>query len=156
VSLIAAALLAQVVVQVPVMKAPRDAGNPLSVPAEAERLTLVIAETVTQIDPIALCPDGNCTSLFQGTFKQAVVVAGLPLAETFTARIEMGSPFDQSYRAVFVVEQRDGKEALVRAMRGFHYQTQLACFDAGELRGIDWKPEGPNISYRGNVLCVKE
>jgi hypothetical protein len=153
---LAALLLAQATVQVPVEVAPRDAANPLSRPAEISKLTLLIADAVKQDDPQPLCPDRQCTSLFRGEFAAAKTVAGPPMPESFTARLEMGSPFEAPYRLVLVVEQRDGAEPLVRAMRGFHYRTALACFESGELRGIEWQPQGQGISYRGQVLCVKE
>lgn len=130
------------------------AEGPLSVPADPARLSLVEADSVAQTDPQELCGDPLCTSLFLTSWKNAATLAGTPFAQQFTARMEMGSPFNMPYRLVLVIEHRPGMEPLVRAVRGFNDRTNQACFQSGQLDGIDWHPEGERISYQGKVLCV--
>lgn len=154
--ILAAALLAQAAVQVPVAEAPRDAANPLTRPADPARLSLVIADAARQDDPRHLCPDQSCGALYRGRFEAANVVAGLPLPASFTARIEMGSPYSSRYRLALVVEQREGAEPLVRATRGFNVRTGDACFANGELANIAWRPIGDGIAWKDGVLCVAE
>jgi len=146
-------LLAAVEVMAPAVS---PVQSPLSVPADPAQLSLVIVDTVSETDPHPLCPQANCTSLFLGAYRNAAVKAGLPLAREFTARVEMGSPFITPYRMVLVVERREGAEPLVRAIRGFNNRTHEACFENGEMDGIDWQPQGEGISYKGKVLCVVE
>ncbi len=152
--ILAAALLAQAVMQVPVESAPRDAANPLTLPADPARLSLVVATAVRQDDPQHLCPDRSCSALYRGQFKAAKVVAGLPLPTSFIARLEMGSPYASRYRLALVVEQREGAEPLVRATRGFNVRTGEACFADGELAGIAWRPTAEGIAWKAGVLCV--
>lgn len=130
--------------------------SPLRIAPDPTQLSLVIADTGTQSDPQPLCPAEECTALFLGDFSAARTIAGVPMARQFQARLEMGSPFNQSYRLVMVIEHRGTAEPLVRATRGFDARTGLACFADGEMRGIDWHPQADDIRYQGNSLCVAE
>lgn len=143
------ALLAVQALSVPAYSPP--GALPAPVP---ERLSLVIATTVSETDPQPLCDRPNCTSLFLGRYGEAVTVAGPRLAEAFAARVEMGSPWIRPYRLALVVEKRPGKEPLVRAMTGFNLRTGKACFEPGQLRDLRWSPEGPGISREHGALCV--
>jgi hypothetical protein len=147
----ATAFVAQAVMSVPA----HSPAVALSSPADPERLSLVIADTVSETDPRRLCDQPNCTSLFLGRYRDALVLAGLPLRADFTARVEMGSPFDRPYRMVMIVEQRPGQQPLVRAMRGFNQRTGEACFDAQDIDRLNWHPQGERIVTRGNVICVQ-
>jgi hypothetical protein len=145
-------LLAQLVVSVPAA-APAEAG---AVPADPDRLSLVVADTVSETDPQKLCERPDCTSLFLGRYKNGVVRAGQSLPAEFAARIEMGSPFNMPYRLALIVEQREGREPLVRAVTGFNQRTGEGCFDPRETEVLKWEPSGPGITRRRNVICVSE
>lgn len=126
-------------VQVPVPDEVPDRRAPngfLYRPVAGSALSLVIADTVTQTEPRRLCMRVGCRSIFKASFRDAVTLAGELLPHDFAASLEMGSPYPQSYRLALVVERRPGQALLVRASRGFHYLTKLACFENGELRGI--------------------
>ena len=145
-------ILAQAVVSVPAV----SPAGPVAAPADPRRLSLVVARTVSETDPRKLCERADCTSLFLGRYKEARVLAGLPLAPEFEARVEMGSPWNMSYRLAMIVEQRDGREPLVRALAGFDDRTGEACFDSRETIPLGWQPEGPGIVTRRSAICVGE
>lgn len=125
----------------------------LGSPGDVSRLSLVIADTVSETDPQPLCERG-CNSLFLGRYKNATVVAGAPMPPEFTARVEMGSPWNMSYRIALIVEQRDGEEPLVRAMAGFGDRTHEACFELRDIQPLSWSISGPRIVRHREVLCV--
>lgn len=125
-------------------------------PAVPERLSLVVATTVSETDPQPLCDRPNCTSLFLGRYGQAVTLAGPAVEAEFTARVEMGSPWIRPYRLALVVEQRPGAEPLVRAMTGFSLRTGQACFGADELTPLGWTPEGADIARTDGAVCVTD
>lgn len=124
--------------------------------AAPDQLSLVIATTVSETDPQPLCDRPNCTSLFLGRYREAVTVAGPITPVDFAARVEMGSPWIRPYRLALIVEQRPGKEPLVRAMTGFSARDGKACFEAGQVSGLRWSPEGPGISRDAGALCVSD
>jgi hypothetical protein len=146
------ALLAQAVMNVP---AHSPAAAP-GVPADPARLSLVIADTVSETDPQPLCDRPDCTAMFLGRYRNATILAGPPLAAAFAARVEMGSPWNRPTRLAMIVEQRDGREMLVRAMAGFNLRTGEACFEAHDTDGLGWHPEGPGIVTRRDAICVRE
>lgn len=130
---------------------------PAALPEPApDQLSLVVATTVSETDPQPLCDRPNCTSLFLGRYREAVTLAGPITPMDFVARVEMGSPWIRPYRLALIVEQRPGKEPLVRAMTGFSQRSGKACFQAGQLSGLRWSPEGPGISREAGALCVSE
>lgn len=143
-------LLAQAISNAPVAS---PAAEPFP-PPDLSRLSLVVADTVSETDPKPLCSRPDCTSLFLGRYRDATVLSGLPLPADFTARVEMGPPWNMSYRIVLIVEHRDGDEPLVRAMGGYNARTGEACLELprGSLR--EWRPEGRGISTRPAELCV--
>jgi len=144
-------LLAAQAISVPAYSPP--AALPAAVP---ERLSLVVATTVSETDPQPLCDRPNCTSLFLGRYDQAITVAGPAMGAEFAARVEMGSPWIRPYRLALIVEQRPGAEPLVRAMTGFSARTGQACFEARQVRELGWAPEGPGVTRDGGELCVSE
>jgi len=125
-------------------------------PAVPERLSLVVATTVSETDPQPLCDRPNCTSLFLGRYTGAKTLAGPVVEGDFAARVEMGSPWIRPYRLALVVEQRPGAEPLVRAMTGFSSRTGQACFGADELTPLGWTPEGAGITRTDGAVCVSE
>jgi hypothetical protein len=143
-------MLLQAIVNVPAAS-PTDA---LSEPADPARLSLVIAETVSETDPQKLCARPDCTSLYRGHYKDAVVLAGPTLDPQFSARVEMGSPWNRPYRLAMIVEQREGG-LLVRALAGFDERTGEACFDARDTEKLNWRPEGAGIVKRHRMICVR-
>ena len=143
-------ILAQAVVSIPAS----PPAEPLPAPGGADRLSLVIADTVSETDPQRLCDQPDCTSLYLGSYRNAVVLAGLPVGQEFEARIEMGSPWLRPYRLAMIVEHRDGREPLVRAVTGFHERTGEGCFETRDTDALEWAPEGPGITVRRRVICV--
>ena len=145
--------LAQATMSVPAYSPPERA-----VPRHYDTvaLSIVIADTVTQTDPRPLCARVDCTAMFLGTFKKARTLVGPPLGEEFAARLEMGSPYDRSYRLAMVIVSKPGGEREVLATRGFHYQTHLACFDREDFDPLGWHPEAPGLTYDHGQLCVAE
>ena len=150
--MISLALLAQVLVAVPATTEPPQLG----VPPDPARLSLVVADTVSETDPQPLCDRPDCLSLFLGRYSNAMVLAGMPVEPQFAARIAMGSPWISRYRLAFIVEQREQKEWLVRAVAGFGDGTHEACFERRDTDSLNWDPAGPKIVKRGRVLCVQE
>ena len=142
-------LLAAQLVSVP---APRDKLPPV---ASGARLSLVVADTVSETDPQALCPDG-CLTLYRGTFRNAVVLAGPPLPERFAGRVLMGTPYNMSYRLAMIVEHRDGQEPLIRDQAGFGDRTHEACFENETVDTLAWQPQGDRILLRRKIICVRE
>ena len=127
----------------------------VSAAPDPERLSLVVAQSVSETDPQPLCDRPDCTSLFLGRYADATVLAGLPLPAAFAARVEMGSPWNMSYRLVLIVEQREGREPLVRAMTGFNRRTGEACFETPIAALSGWRPQGPGIFERYGAICVR-
>jgi hypothetical protein len=146
-----AALLAQAVVSVPAP--PR---RELDAPVDPARLSLVVADTVSETDPQPLCANGECNSLYLARYREAVLLAGPPVEPEFTARAEMGSPWNMHYRLAIIVEHRDGQQPLVRAMAGFGDRSHEACFDLRDTRNLGWQVMGPRIVQHGEVLCITE
>lgn len=144
-------ILAQAV-SVPAHFPPAD----IAPPADPARLSLVVAQTVSETDPQRLCEREDCGALFLGRYKEARVLAGPALEPEFTARVKMGSPWNMSYRLAMIVERREGREPLVRALAGFNDRTGEACFDSRDTDPLGWRPEGPGISARGRAICVSE
>ncbi len=147
-----ALLLAQVVLNVPAFSPP----GALPPMADASRLSLVIATTVSETDPQPLCDRPNCTSLFLGRYSDGRTLAGPAVGPAFSARVEMGSPWNMPYRLVLIVEDRPGEDRLVRAMAGFNSRTGQACFDRGEIAALNWRPEGAGVSHANGTICVTE
>jgi hypothetical protein len=143
-------VLAQAAIIVPAASPAR----PFAAPADPDRLSLVIVQTVSETDPRPLCDLPNCTSLFLGRYRDAHTLAGPSLAAEFSARIEMGSPWIRPYRLALIVEQRDGDEPLVRATAGFNLSTGEGCFEAGETAALHWRPMGPGVTLKGEAICV--
>jgi hypothetical protein len=125
-------------------------------PADAARLSLVIATTVSETDPQPLCDRPNCTSLFLGQYRDARTLAGPAVGPEFRARVEMGSPWNMSYTLALIVEDRPGQEPLVRAMAGFNQRTGQACFESDETRALNWAPEGSGLSQANGRICVTD
>lgn len=148
--MILALLVAQAVVSVPAP--PRRALEP---PVDTGRLSVVVADTVSETDPQPLCKR-DCNSLFLGRYANAVTVAGRPVEPEFAARVEMGSPWNMHYRLAMIVEHRPGREALVRAMAGFGDRDHEACFDLRDTEKLGWAVSGPRIVKHGLVTCVRE
>jgi len=151
-TLMLALWLTQAVVSVPAYSPP----GALPPPADTGRLSVVVATTVSETDPQALCDRPNCTSLFLGRYRDARTLAGPPVDPEFSARVEMGSPWNMSYRLVLIVEERPDQERLVRAMAGFNQRTGQACFERREIAALDWTPEGAGLSRTNGTLCVTE
>lgn len=145
-------LLTQAILNVPAYSPP-DGLPPVADPG---RLSLVVATTVSETDPQPLCDRPNCTSLFLGRYKDARTLAGPAVEPEFAARVEMGSPWNQSYRLMLVVEDRPGQEPLVRALTGFSRQTGQACFEPGEMERLGWSPQGPEITATDGKVCSSE
>lgn len=146
------ALLTQAVLNVPAYSPP----GAMLPAADAGRLSVVIATTISETDPQPLCDRPDCTSLFLGRYRDARTLAGPPVDEEFSARVEMGSPWNRSYRLVLIVEERPGQERLVRAMAGFNQRTGQACFERREIAALDWTPEGAGLSRTNGALCATE
>jgi hypothetical protein len=151
-NLVMALLLTQAVMNVPAYSPP----GALPPPADAGRLSLVLATTVSETDPQALCDRPNCTSLFLGRYRDARTLAGPGIEAEFSARVEMGSPWNRPYTLALIVEDRPGQERLVRAMAGFNQRTGQACFERRETETLDWAPEGPGLTNANGVICVTE
>lgn len=151
-SMVLALLLTQAVVNVPAYSPPRA----LPPAADAGRLSLVVATTVSETDPHPLCDRPNCTSLFLGRYRDARTLMGPAVDPEFGARVEMGSPWNTSYRLALIVEDRPGQERLVRAVAGFNQRTGQACFDDQETGPLNWTPEGPGVSSANGRVCVTE
>ena len=147
-----ALLLSQAVLNVPAYSPP---GALPPVP-DTGRLSLVVATTVSETDPLPLCDRPNCTSLFLGRYRDARTMAGPAVGPEFNARVEMGSPWNQPYKLVLIVEERPGQERLVRAMAGFNRSTGRACFDRREIAALNWLPDGAGLSQPNGTLCVTE
>ncbi len=143
--------MAQAVVGVPTP--PSRAAPP---PADHGRLSIVVADTVTETDPQPLCARPDCPSMFLGSYANAVVLAGPPLPPQFKARVEMGSPFSRRYRLALIVEHREGQLPLVRSMAGFGDRSHEACFEWRDTEGWNWQVSGPRIRRRREVICVAE
>jgi hypothetical protein len=147
VSLLLAA--AQAVMSVPVTPAP-------ALPPVTSGYSIVVARAVSQSDPIPItCGEENCTSWFLGKFDQVQNVAGVPMPARFQARLEMGSPYMDQYKLAMIVEALPDGSHRVRATRGFHYQTKLACFDLNETELLSPQPVGERIVRQGRQLCIK-
>lgn len=144
-------LLFQAVLNVPAYSPP-DALPP----ANPARLSLVVATTVSETDPLPLCDRPNCTSLFLGRYQDARVLAGSMTDTAFSARVQMGSPWNRPYRLALIVEDRPGREALVRALTGFSRTTGEACFERSETDPLGWVPQGPGVTVVDGVVCVRE
>ena len=142
-------LLAAQMVSVPV---PRDKLPPV---APGARLSLVVADTVSQTDPQPLCAD-HCLSLYRGTFRNTVALAGPPLPERFAGRVLMGSPYNMPYRLALIVEHRDGQEPLIRDQAAFGDRSHEACFEEENSDTLAWQPQGERIILRRKVICVRE
>lgn len=149
--MILAFLVAQAVVSVPAP--PRRELEP---PADPGRLSLVVADTVSETDPRPLCATRRCNSLYLARYADAVVLAGPAVERAFAARVEMGSPWNMRYRLALIVEHRDGQEPLVRAMAGFGDRSREACFEWRDTRNLGWQPSGPRIVRRDDVICVTQ
>lgn len=147
-----AVLLTQAVLNVPAYSPP----GAVPPPANPARLSLVVATTVSETDPRPLCDRPNCTSLFLGRYSDGRTLAGPALDPAFSARVEMGSPWNQPYRLALIIEERPGDERLVRTMAGFNNRTGQACFDRDELAALNWTPQGTGVSETGGRLCVTE
>lgn len=148
--MIALAVLAQAVMQVPVADGP-------ALPPVTTRYSIVVARAVRQSDPKPIdCGAASCTSWYLGNFDQSHHVAGEPLPASFDARIEMGSPFNQQYVLAMLVETLADGTRRIRAKRGFHYQTRLACFDAPDTAQLDPPPVGDRLVRQGKQICVTE
>lgn len=128
----------------------------LSPAADTGRLSLVVATTVSETDPHPLCDRPDCTSLFLGQYRDARTLAGPGVDAEFSARVEMGSPWNTPSRLALIVEDRPGQERLVRAMAGFHQRTGQACFDSQDTRTLSWAPEGSGLTNANGVICVSE
>lgn len=147
-----AILLTQAVANAPA-HSPPSARPPAADPG---RLSLVVATTVSETDPHPLCDRPDCTSLFLGQFSDARTLAGPALEPAFSARVEMGSPWNMRYRLALIVEERPGHERLVRAKAGFNQRTGQACFDRGEIAALNWTPEGAGLTRTNGGFCVAE
>lgn len=147
-----AALLSQAVLNVPAYSPP----GALPPAADTARLSLVVATTVSETDPRPLCDRPNCTSLFLGQYSDGRTLAGPALDPAFSARVEMGSPWNRPYRLALIVEDRPGDERLVRVMAAFNSRTGQACFDRGDLAALNWRPKGVGVSDTGGTLCVTD
>jgi len=145
-------LLAQTLVQMPIV----SPVEPVFPPADPAKLSLVIVQTVSETDPIPLCAQPNCTSMFLGRYKDAVTLAGPALPAEFSARIAMGSPWDRPYRLALIVEQRDGQEPLVRAETGFNVRTGEGCFEAKDTDPLNWRPTGERVHWQRQALCLTD
>lgn len=151
-TLISALLLTQAVLNVPAYSPP----GALPPAADVGRLSLVVATTVSETDPHPLCDRPNCTSLFLGQYRDARTLAGPAVDPEFSARVEMGSPWNRPYRLAMIVEDRPGQERLVRVLAGFNQRTGQACFDGGETRPLNWAPEGPGVTDADGRICVTD
>jgi hypothetical protein len=151
-NVVLALLLTQAVVNVPAYSPP----GALPPAADAARLSLVVATTVSETDPHPLCDQPNCTSLFLGQYRDARTLAGPAVDPEFSARVEMGSPWNMPYTLALIVEDRPGQERLVRAMTGFNGRTGQACFDRRETAALNWMPEGAGLTNTNGTLCVTE
>ena len=145
-------LLAIQMVAVPVT----DTGRHLPAVQDASQLSLVVAETVSETDPRPPCPDRNCSSLFLGKFKNTQDRAGGPVPAEFAGRVEMGSPYNQSYRLAMIVELRPGQEPLIRDQAGFGDRSHEACFEREDRKSLGWSPSAARVSLKRDVICVKE
>ena len=119
-------------------------------------LSLVIANTVSETDPMPLCSDEACPSLFLGKFRNTEVLAGPPLPSNFSGRVRMGSSYNMSYRLAMIVEHRDGQEPLVRDQAGFGDRSHEACFEHEDAKSLGWRPAGERITLKRDIICVKE
>jgi hypothetical protein len=151
-NMVLALLVTQAVVNVPAYSPP----GVLPPVADVGRLSLVVATTVSETDPQPLCDRPNCTSLFLSRYRDARTLAGPAVEPDFTARVEMGSPWNMSYRLALIVEERPGQERLVRAMAGFNQSTGQACFQSRHTRALNWTPEGAGLSHTNGPICVTE
>lgn len=149
--MILSVLLAQALATSPAV--PRRALDP---PADHSRLSIVVADTSSQTDPQPLCDQPECNSLYLGRYENAVVLAGPPVGPEFSARVEMGSPFNMRYRIAMIVEHRDGREPLIRAMAGFGDRSREACFDWRDTEPLGWQVSGPRLTMHRKVICVSE
>lgn len=146
------ALLTQAVLNVPAYSPP----GALPPAADPGRLSLVVATTVSETDPLPLCDRPDCTSLFLGRYRDGRTLAGPVVEPEFNARVEMGSPWNTPYRLALIVEDRPGQARLVRAMAGFNQRTGQACFDTRETRTLNWAPEGSGLTNANGLICVTE
>lgn len=151
-NVVLALLLTQAVLNVPAYPPP----GALPPAADPGRLSVVVATTVSETDPHPLCDRPNCTSLFLGRYRDARTLAGPTVDPEFSARVEMGSPWNRPYRLALIVEDRPGQERLVRAMAGFNRNTAQACFEGRETGTLNWAPEGPGLNHANGLICVTE
>lgn len=128
----------------------------LEPPADPNGLSLVVADTISETDPQPLCDTGRCNALYLSRYANAVTLVGPPVEREFAARVEMGSPWNMSYRLALIVQQRDGQEPLIRGMAAFGDRTHEACFDLRDTENLRWQVSGPRIVKRNEVICVKE
>jgi hypothetical protein len=122
--------------------------------SDPTRLSLVIADTVSETDPRPLCSEQGCASMFLGKFANTQVLAGRPLAAKFSARVRMGSPYNMSYRLAMIVEHRDGQEPLIRDQAGFGDRSHEACFEDEDTISLGWRPSGKRIVSKHSTICV--
>jgi hypothetical protein len=150
----AIALLANTVVQQPLPAGAAPDAFPQ--PADTAALSIVVAQTVDQTDPQSICPQAYCTSLFLATFKTVRTIAGPELPAEFAARMEMGSPYIARYTIAMIVERLPNGSLIVRASRGFHWQTHEACLDLVEAKAVGWVTSASGATRRGDEICVTE
>ncbi|CAN5330637.1 hypothetical protein BH09PSE4_BH09PSE4_06340 [soil metagenome] len=129
---------------------------PLSAPAPGS-VSIVVARAVRQTDPQAEpCGAANCLSWFLGEFDDARTVSGAALPAAFNARIKMGSPFISRYTLAMIVERLPDGTQRVRATRGFHWQTHLACFERADTATLGLQPDDRGLIESNGQLCVRE
>jgi hypothetical protein len=145
-------LMAQALVQMPLVNPTR----PTLPPANPDKLSLVVVQTVSETDPRPVCAEMNCTSMFLGRYRDVPTLVGPGFGVEFSARIEMGSPWDRPYRLALIVEQRDGQEPLVRAVTGFSDSTGVGCFQLEDTGPLNWRPSGSGITLKGEAICVMD
>ena len=141
-------ILAQAVMHVPVT----GSG---AAPNRAAEHSIVVATAIDQTNPRAIaCGEPACTSWFTARFGEGETIVGRPLPPKFSADLEMGSPYDQPYRLVLVVEH--GPDGLrVVDQLGFHYETHDACFGPA-IAALFPDAAGERLVRMGRTLCVKE
>ena len=54
-----------------------------------------------------------------------------------------------------IVETLPDGTRRVRATRGLHWQSKLACFDLTDTKALTPQPAGPRIVQSGHQTCVK-
>ena len=119
--------------------------------------SIVVATTVRQSDPRPIqCSKQPCTSWFKAEFEKAVTIAGPSLPAKFVAEFEMGSPFNQPYEMVWIIEHGGDGTLRVNDTVGFYYATNEACFGP-EIAALFPEFESvPRLVRRHKAICVKE